>query len=89
MGKTIFAALRYPTTSVRTLRLMHDRQCHCIWETRLHGGLDNLDPGDLPISSALADELRRWAASYEGTFNADSQRARCHPTVRPDEGVSP
>jgi hypothetical protein len=52
----------------QTIKLMADYDCYPLW----HGGGDqigNIDPRTLPISTALVEALRDWAAEYDSRLD--------------------
>jgi hypothetical protein len=51
------------------IRVMPDYQSYPTWQP----GADeyNVDPGKLPISEGLADELNAWGDDYDATLNLD------------------
>ena len=59
---------------MRSIKLMPDYCCFPLWEA-VPGGSDNIDPGSLPISSALKRELEVWATAYDETLNMEDPAA--------------
>jgi hypothetical protein len=55
-------------TPMRILRLMADYQCHPLWNVGPEE-FGDVDPRDLPISKALANELLAWARAFDATLN--------------------
>jgi hypothetical protein len=53
---------------MRRLRVMPDYRCWPVWEDEEVG---NVDPGTLPISTALRRRLLDWAAAFDATLNDD------------------
>ena len=59
--------------TVRKLRLMADYDCWPLWESK-PDGLDNVDPGTLPISPELAAQLVKWSEDFDAILNRDDPR---------------
>jgi len=55
---------------MRTIKLMADYQCYPLWEAS-PGEVGNVDPGELPISSLLKEQLMMWAAKFDATLDMD------------------
>jgi hypothetical protein len=64
---------------VRTIKLMVDYQCYPLWEAS-PGVVGNIDPGELPISSALRERLMAWASTFDATLNMDDPVTSGFPT---------
>lgn len=58
---------------MRSLKLMADYECWPLWEAS-PGDVGNVDPDGLPISLALKDRLRQWAADFDATLNRQDPR---------------
>ena len=50
---------------------MADYDCFPLWE-QSEGGVENVDPANLPISADLRDMLEDWAQRYDDTLNRDN-----------------
>jgi hypothetical protein len=59
---------------MRSIKLMADYSCFPLWEAAADGPT-NLDPENLPLSSALKRELDAWADAYDATLNMDDPAA--------------
>jgi hypothetical protein len=56
---------------LKTIKLMADYHCHPLWHVSADV-VGDIDPSDLPISSALRAELADWAQAYDETLNMDA-----------------
>jgi hypothetical protein len=52
------------------IRLHIDYETDPIWVSDATG-LENIDPGQLPIPGALVEQIRAWAVRYLATYNRD------------------
>jgi len=59
------------------IRVMPDYQCYPTWQP----GADdyNVDPGKLPISKELADDLNAWADDFDATLVLDDPASSGFP----------
>jgi hypothetical protein len=56
---------------MKRIKLMADYHCFPLWEAG-EGCFGNIDPNDLPISTALIEDLSLWARKYDDTLNEDA-----------------
>jgi len=56
---------------MKKIKIMADYHCYPLWHIST-SKLENLNPNDLPISSALCLRLMRWAEIYDTTLNMKS-----------------
>ena len=70
-----FARLCY-LEQMRTIKLMADYDCWPLWEAD-PGRVGNINPDDLPISQALKNGLKQWAAEFDATLDrSDPARSK-------------
>lgn len=55
------------------LKLMADYYCHPLWKAHA-SGVENIDPGTLPISAPLLERLRAWSRVYDATIDQEDPR---------------
>ena len=56
---------------MRHLRLSVEYFTAPIWEIFQDGGLDEVEPGNLPLSDELQRDLNNWAEDFHKTFNEE------------------
>jgi hypothetical protein len=55
---------------MNTIKIMADYHCFPIWKS-IDGGVENINPDDLPISNDLKRDLHNWSEEFDSTLNAD------------------
>lgn len=56
------------------IEVMADYDSYPVWRSDPRG-FANVDPRELPIPAELAQELLRWARTYDGTLDRDNPAA--------------
>ncbi|MET8361869.1 hypothetical protein [Micromonospora sp. NPDC005171] len=59
---------------------MADYESYPTWLTG-SGGVDNIDPAELPIPDALANSLLQWAQTYDDTLDRADPASSGFPTT--------
>ena len=69
----------------KLIKLMADYGCYPLWEYDEEGLIGDLNPGLLPISQELVDEINHWGDTFEKILCIDNPCESSFHTNQEDE----